>query len=394
MKDKSLKALVGEYASQAELARRFSTSKATMSQVLNYGFWPRTTGAQLKQQIEDFLVENGVAVAKARAAIRATAPDETSKKDPVYNNEKTAKIQAMEDTTVYRMQTLNEKARRAFMIFNNPFKEADTIDDVYLDNNYRFALESMYQTAKNNGFMALIGESGSGKSTLRRALVARCAAEDSKIIFACPYILAMTDSNKTGKRMQATSLAECILYSIDPHAKFQGSPEARFRKMHSALVMSHKAGNKHCVIIEEAHDLSADILKQLKRFLELENGMGRLLSVILIGQTELKFLLSETNSEVREVVQRCEIVDLEHLKDPCAYVYHRCARAGLKNSETLFPKEGIVELAKKLSGPTTHNGSGVSLAYPLSLGNLLIAGLNKAAELGDSGVTLDVVRAM
>ena len=383
MKNKSLKALVGEHASQAELARRFNTSKATMSQVLNYGFWPRTTGAQLKQQIEDFLVENGVSAAEARAAIRATAPDETSKKDPVYNNEKTAKIQALEDITVYRMQTFNEKARRAFMIFNNPFGDPSP-EDVYLDGNYRFALESMYQTAKNNGFMALVGESGGGKSVLRRALIARCKEEDSKITFALPYVLATTDSRKTGKTMQATNLAECILYSIDRNAKFQGSPEARFRQMHDALRTSQQAGNKHCVIVEEAHDLDTDIIKQFKRFLELEGDTGRLLSIILIGQQELKFKLSETNSAVREVVQRCEMVDLEPLKDPCGYVYHRCASAGLKNAETLFPKESIIELSKKLSEKLA----------PLGLANMLIAALNKAAELGDSGVTLDVVRAM
>ncbi|VEI45183.1 Uncharacterised protein [Actinobacillus equuli] len=45
----------------------------------------------------------------------------------------------------------------------------------------------------------------------------------------------------------------------------------------------------------------------------MEDGFKKLLSIVLIGQPELKLKLSERNTEVREVVQRCEVVELAPL---------------------------------------------------------------------------------
>jgi type II secretory pathway predicted ATPase ExeA len=66
-------------------------------------------------------------------------------------------------------------------------------------------------------------------------------------------------------------------------------------------------------VIDEAHSLPIPTIKHLKRFFELELGFKKLLSIILIGQPELKAKLSERNQDVREVVQRCEMVELAPL---------------------------------------------------------------------------------
>ncbi|MFP4733744.1 AAA family ATPase, partial [Pasteurella multocida] len=84
-------------------------------------------------------------------------------------------------------------------------------------------------------------------------------------------------------------------------------------QLHRVLKDSARAGNQHVLIIEEAHSLPVPTLKHLKRFFELEDGFKKLLSIVLVGQPELKLKLSERNFEVREVVQRCEIVTLEPL---------------------------------------------------------------------------------
>ncbi|XLM22759.1 AAA family ATPase, partial [Chromobacterium piscinae] len=77
---------------------------------------------------------------------------------------------------------------------------------------------------------------------------------------------------------------------------------------------SHAAGYRHCLVIDEAHSLPIPTLKHLKRFFELELGFKKLLSIILIGQPELKVKLSERDAAVREVVQRCEMVELAPLE--------------------------------------------------------------------------------
>lgn len=117
-----------------------------------------------------------------------------------------------------------------------------------------------------------------------------------------PYTLSMAESEKNGKPLRAPHIAEAIISTVSPGTGVPSSPEMRARKLHKVLVESSRAGFRHCLVIEEAHDLHMHTLKALKRFWELKDGMRRLLSIILIGQTELQDKLSSTQSDVREVV--------------------------------------------------------------------------------------------
>ncbi|EBA1658102.1 hypothetical protein HW82_27600, partial [Salmonella enterica] len=105
----------------------------------------------------------------------------------------------------------------------------------------------------------------------------------------------------------------------------------------------------HVLIIEEAHSLPVPTLKHLKRFLELEHGFKRLLSIILIGQQELRDKLSERSASVREVVQRCEMVRLEPLGDDLeAFLAFKFERAGRKVSE-FIDESGIQAIRDKMT---------------------------------------------
>ena len=157
---------------------------------------------------------------------------------------------------------------------------------------------------------------------------------------------------------------------------------------------SRRAGNSHVLIIEEAHGLPIPTIKHLKRFFELEDGFKKLLSIILIGQPELKLKLSETNHEVREVVQRCEVVELAPLDSRLEeYLKFKLDRIGKPLSEVI-DASGIDALRAKLTVSTNRRDrrDTVSLLYPLAVGNLLTASMNLAAEIGAPTVNADVVR--
>ena len=158
---------------------------------------------------------------------------------------------------------------------------------------------------------------------------------------------------------------------------------------------SRRAGNRHVLIIEEAHGLSIPTLKHLKRFYELEDGFNRLLSIVLIGQTELTEKLAENRSEVREVVQRIELITLDPLDNHLeGYLTHRLAAAG-KQLTDIMDQGAIDALRNKLTVPSRQRGGkNISLLYPLAVGNQLIAAMNKAAEFGAPKVTADVIKAV
>ena len=301
------------------------------------------------------------------------------------------KAEQEEEPMILRKQTLTMQARQTFGLVRNPFVDPETSADVFMSPDIRFARETLYQAATGSGFLALVGESGSGKSTLKDELITRISTENLPVIVIEPYTLAMAASESQGKPLRSSHIAEAIISTVQPGVKIPSSPEMRFRRLHEILKASHTAGMRHCLIIEEAHDLHRHTLKSLKRFHELKDGLSRLLSIILIGQTELEKKLRVTDASVREVVRRCDVVHLSAIADPGAYLRHRFERAGA-DFTTAFSPDGIEEIRLNLTVSPDSRGEGVYMGYPLMIANLATAALNLAAGVGEKQVTADVVR--
>ena len=182
--------------------------------------------------------------------------------------------------------------------------------------------------------------------------------------------------------------------AVAPLEKAKSSPEARFAQLHRALKESSAAGYRHCLVIDEAHSLPIPTIKHLKRFFELETGFKKLVSIILIGQPELRVKLSERNADVREVVQRCEMIELSPIDMGRVDEYLQFKFERLeKKLDDIIDGSGIDALKTRLTMTDKSKGktSGISLLYPLAIGNLLTASMNLAAELGVPVVTADVV---
>ncbi|EIY1731536.1 AAA family ATPase [Salmonella enterica subsp. enterica serovar Newport] len=367
--------------SQAVLAGELGISEAAIALLVNHGRWPRRNPEQLRKRITELLASHNVDTTYSF--------DEVSPSSPTL----TPTPATGEETMLLKKQTLSQKAKKTFNLFRNPFDDTavQCTDDVFSTPDIRYVREAMYQTATHGGMLAVWGESGSGKSTLRRDLIDRLQRESASTIIIEPYVLAMEDNDRTGKTLKAVSIAEAILRAIDPNARPKNSPEARFAQVHQALKDSADSSqSSHVLIIEEAHSLPVPTLKHLKRFLELEHGFKHLLSIILIGQQELRDKLSERNASVREVVQRCELIQLEPLNnDLDAFLAFKFERAGKPLTEVL-DNSGIQAIHDKL---TRSQGGRItaSLLYPLAIGNLVIAAMNAAADIGVPLVNKDVI---
>jgi type II secretory pathway predicted ATPase ExeA len=296
-----------------------------------------------------------------------------------------------------RKTTISPAARRHFGLFRDPFSDdVQSAEDVYATPDIRYVREALWQTARHGGFLAVVGESGSGKTTLRRDLNDRLAREGVSTIVIEPYVLGMEDSDATGRTLKASAIADAIISAVAPLEPVRRTQDAKYRQLHRVLRDSRRAGHTHLLVIEEAHGLPIPTLKHLKRFWELEDGFKKLLGIALIGQPELRLKLSERNHAVREVVQRCELVELlpldAHLE---GYLRHKFNRVGTDLGKVVAP--GAIEaLRDKLTfAPRPQAGQRaetVSLLYPLAVANLLAAAMNLAAELGAPTVTADIVK--
>lgn len=363
-------------------AAEIGCSKTALVNAVVHGKWPKKDADRLREKLRQYFETNGADIpAGLRNPETAPAPNPKESED---------------NEMLLRKATVTQAAKMHFGLSRDPFNgEIRDAADVFLTPDARYVREEMYQAAAHGDFLAVVGESGAGKSTLREDLQDRIKRENRQIIMIEPYVLAMEDNDIKGKTLKSAHIAAAILEAVAPGAKPYRDAEARFRQVHRALQESAKAGNRHVLIIEEAHGLPLPTLKHLKRFFELKHGFDRLLGIVLIGQTELAQKLSENNPNVREVVQRCGVVTLLPLTDGklAGYLKHKFARAG-GDIAKVMDESAIDAIAERLTvrSRTAKGAEQHSLLYPLAVNNLTAAAMNKAADLGFDVVDADVVK--
>lgn len=355
-------------ASQRELARFLEIAPSTVSAIVKHGRFPVGRGAALRRRIDEFLQNRGVA--------------------PKGLWKELQDIDEEADELPRGCEVITEKARRQFGLFKDPFlDDVNCAEDVYMWGAARYAAGYMHATAKLGGMLAVIGESGSGKTTLRRLLVDRIKRDGEKIKIISPRTIDK-------QRLTAGSICDAIIRDCSTEAP-RRTLEAKAHQIERILAASLRAGYRHVLVIEEAHDLTIQTLKYLKRFWELEDGFDRLLSIILIAQPELKLKLDESrNYEAREIIRRIEVAEIRALEsedDLAGYLR-------LKLQKTSVPPEQLLDagaygaIIAKLSR-RTRSGDELCMAYPLTVNNLIKRAINIAAEVGQSQITAETIEA-
>ena len=289
---------------------------------------------------------------------------------------------------------LTDQARKAWGLARSPFADdVSSRDDVFASPAMRRVRAALVDCAMHHGFIALIGESGSGKTTLREDLEQRILDEQRPVVVIKPYTLAMEPNDVKGKQMKSGQIAEAIAHALAPSVQLRSSPEARFRQVHELLRDSARAGHRHVLVIEEAHRMPLATLKHLKGWMELKDGLRRLLGVCLVGQPELDSRLSETQPEIREIVQRCEKVHMEPLDEHLqAYLQLKFARVGANAADVLADDAYDALRARLVQIPRGGTArDAYSICYPLVVNNHVARAMNAAALAGWPKVDAQVV---
>ncbi|GBE41699.1 putative general secretion pathway protein A [bacterium BMS3Bbin09] len=224
-----------------------------------------------------------------------------------------------------------------FGLNDTPFSIAPDPRFLYMSEQHREALAHlMYGLNSEGGFVLLTGEVGTGKTT-----VCRCLLDQIPVISTIAFIF---NPKLTVEELLATICDEFeIKYPEDT-----SSIKVFVDLINDYLLKSHAEGRKAVLIIDEAQNLTADVLEQLRLLTNLETNQCKLLQIVLLGQPELKTKLEQP--ELRQLSQR--IIARYHLdslskKDVGAYVTHRLSVAGLQKQ--LFPDSTITKLYQ-LSG--------------------------------------------
>jgi general secretion pathway protein A len=225
-----------------------------------------------------------------------------------------------------------------FNLKENPFSIAPDPRYLYMSNKHREALAHlMYGLETDGGFVLLTGEVGTGKTT-----VCRCLLEQLPNDINVAFVL---NPKQTSAELLATVCDEFGIGYQPGH----GSIKELVDNINRYLLATHARGRKTVLIIDEAQNLGAEVLEQIRLLTNLETNQRKLLQIVMLGQPELRDQLARP--ELRQLAQR--ITARYHLgplarNEIAPYINHRLGVAG--RHMKLFPDKLINKIYRLTNG--------------------------------------------
>ncbi len=220
-----------------------------------------------------------------------------------------------------------------FGLTEKPFAITPDPRYLYLSERHAEALAHLlYGINESGGFIQLTGEVGTGKTTVVRTLLSRVPHHADVAVILNPRV--------TPGEFLLTICEELGVAIADAD---RDSVKQMVDALNRRLLTAHAEGRRIIVLVDEAQNLSIEVLEQVRLLTNLETPTQKLLQIILIGQPELRELLDRT--DLRQLAQR--ITGRYHLKplsreETKGYVRHRLRVAGA--TEEIFTPGALLEL--------------------------------------------------
>jgi general secretion pathway protein A len=224
-----------------------------------------------------------------------------------------------------------------FNLGERPFSIAPDPRFLFMSSRHREALAHLlYGLGEGGGFVQLTGEVGTGKTTICRCLLEQVPDNVDVALVLNPKV--------TAEELIATVCDELgVSYPEEIH-----SIKTLTDLLNAHLLDAYSRGRRVVLIIDEAQNLSADVLEQVRLLTNLETSTQKLLEIILIGQPELRSVL--LREDMRQLAQRVtaryhlEPISRSEIGD---YIRHRLQVCG--TSHAIFTK-GAITAIQRLSG--------------------------------------------
>ncbi len=176
-----------------------------------------------------------------------------------------------------------------------------------------------YGLQEQSGFILLTGEVGAGKTTLIRSLLRQIPSQ-------------VTLAKIFNTQVNSTQLLRLINEDFGLEHAINDKTEL-LRSLNSFLIAQYAAGRRSVLIIDEAQNLGAKLLEEIRLLSNLETDQAALLQIILVGQPELRERLN--SPELIQLRQRilvhCHLSSLNY-GESSQYILHRLEKAGNRNA--------------------------------------------------------------
>ena len=247
-----------------------------------------------------------------------------------------------------------------------PFDMSPDPSFLYLGEAHREGLATLvYAVNSGKGFVMLTGEVGTGKTTLLHALLQQLdSTTNSAFIF--------------NTRLDPMGFFRVLFEELDIGPPCETKAEYLLALNHY-LIRKLAANERVLLIVDEAQNLSTEMLEEIRLLSNLETPTSKLIQIMLVGQPELKDLVDQP--ELRQLRQRIAL--RHHLRpfnegEVVEYVKERLAKAGY-TGRGIFKKKTLRELYR-ITGGTPR------LINNICDGTLLLGYAREESVLGPEAV--------
>jgi len=224
-----------------------------------------------------------------------------------------------------------------YSLRENPFNITPDPRFLYFTPHHREAYDHlMFGIQQRRGFIELTGEVGSGKTTLCRAVLANLGKDVATALILNPCLTE-------------TQLLRAMLNDFGLEARGRDRL-AYIEKLNEFLLQMNREGTNVALVIDEAQDLSPQVMEQVRLLSNLETDQHKLIQMVLCGQPELQKRLARP--DLRQLRQRITV--RYHIPpltedDTLLYIMHRLWVAGSDGGVT-FDRGAIREIHRYTKG--------------------------------------------
>jgi putative secretion ATPase (PEP-CTERM system associated) len=225
-----------------------------------------------------------------------------------------------------------------YSLRENPFGTTPDPRYLYKSRAHREALAYLaHGVFLKKGFLAVTGEVGVGKTTVVRAFV--------QTFNPCLEVSFVINTKVDFREMLYMLLTD---FGVDIKAD---SKVAMLAQLNDFLIKRFAENQNPVLVIDEAQNLSPEVLEELRMLSNLETNQQKLIQIVLVGQPELGDLLQR--DDLRQLRQRipgvCQMKLLSR-DEVYRYIRYRLAVAGLTNGQIVFSENAIDAIFEVTAG--------------------------------------------
>jgi type II secretory pathway predicted ATPase ExeA len=220
----------------------------------------------------------------------------------------------------------------------NPFNVNPDPRYLFLTRHTEEALACLtYGIQSRKGFVLLTGEVGTGKTTLINKLLEWLRLQQVATAFVF------------NSRLNVPQFLDYMMTDFGIPVESESKSQI-LQRLYNWLLDRYRAGETAVLIVDEAQNLSEEVLEEIRMLTNLETFTEKLLQIVLVGQPELEVKLKQP--QLRQLRQRLTLRAKTHplsLEETKAYIQQRLRIAGSKG-EQIFEPEALLAIHRDSQG--------------------------------------------